>query len=183
MAITVRSLFKVYIAAILCSLSATMIAYSQPTSAQTPEEFPTVPPPRKVITKDEQKKLDQETGIRKKTQLALSLMENRLRLAEAANADERLNEMFEQLGGFHALMEASLAFLETSDTKRSRVLNNLKRFEIGIRRFAPRLELIRREMPQTHEYYVRSLLKQLRDARSRAVEPMFSETIVRDNHD
>lgn len=179
----IRSFFSVtkYLAVVLCTVSASVIAYSQPTSAQTTDDLPTAPPPRKLMSKEEQKQLDGESGVRKRTQIALSMMDSRLKQAEAANADESLTEMFDQLGAFHALMDNSLAFLERSDTNRSKVLNNLKRFEIGIRRFAPRLELLRREAPPSHEYYLRSLLKQLRDARSRAVEPMFSETIVRDN--
>jgi hypothetical protein len=61
------------------------------------------------------------------------------------------------------------------------VLANLKRFEIGLRKFTPRLELIRREVPLTHEFYVRSLLKQLREARTKATEPLFGETVLPDN--
>ena len=149
-----------YLAALVCTISASVIAYSQPTSAQTTDDFPTVPPPRKIISKEEQKRLDGESGVRKRTEIALEMMDSRLKLAETANANETMTEMFDQLGVFHALMENSLAFLENSDTKRSRVLNNFKRFEIGYAVLL-RSELLRREAPPSHEYYP-SLLKQLR---------------------
>ena len=42
----------------------------------------------------------------------------------------------------------------------------------------PRLELIRRDMPERYEYYVRRLLKTVRDTRAKAVEPFFSSTVL-----
>jgi len=77
-------------------------------------------------------------------------------------------------------MDDTLSFLGSNDKFKGRVLDNFKRFEIGLRRFTPRLELVRRELPLTHEFYVRSLLKQLRDARTKATEPLFGETVLRD---
>lgn len=149
--------------------------------AQIPTEYETVPPPRKEMSKEEREKMNSETGVRKRTQMALSFMDSRLKRAESANNVDKIDEAFNELGGFHAIMEDVLAFLESSDSNRSRVLNNLKRFEIGIRRFTPRLELLRRDMPLTHEFYVRSLLRQLREARTRAVEPLFGDSVLRDN--
>ena len=58
------------------------------------------------------------------------------------------------------------------------MLNNFKRFEIGSANIAPRLELIRRDLPLKYEFYVRSLAVYLRNARAKAVEPLFSDTIV-----
>ena len=47
-----------------------------------------------------------------------------------------------------------------------------------LRGFAPRLGLLRREIPAEYDYYVRVLIKYLRDARSKAIEPLFGDTVV-----
>lgn len=144
-----------------------------------PPAYELAPPPLMVMSKAERDKLDAEQGIRKRTQLALELMDARVGLAETANTRDDLNEMFSHLGAFSAIMEDTLAFLKTADPNRGRTLDNFKRLEIGLRRFSPRLELIRRELPLTHEFYVRSLLRQLRDARSRALDPLFDDSVIR----
>lgn len=146
-----------------------------------PPQYELAPPPLMVMSKAERDKLDGEQGVRKRTELALSLMSARIDLAETANRRDDLNEMFSHLGAFSAIMEDTLGFLKLADTNRNRTLNNFKRLEMGLRRFSPRLELIRRELPLTHEFYVRSLLRQIRDARSRALTPLFGETVIRSN--
>ncbi|MEK7855704.1 MAG: hypothetical protein AAB288_06415, partial [Acidobacteriota bacterium] len=59
-----------------------------------------------------------------------------------------------------------------------KVLNNFKRLEIGLRQFRPRLELIRRGIPSEYEPYLRSLIQYVRDARAKAVEPLFGDSVV-----
>ncbi|MBA2378464.1 MAG: hypothetical protein H0V76_02680, partial [Blastocatellia bacterium] len=94
---------------------------------------------------------------------------------------QMFDEAFVELGAFHAIMDDALDSLGANERMTHRVLTNFKRFEIGIRRFNPRLELIRREFPGSHEYYVRSLIGHLRDARTRATEPLFGDTVLPDN--
>lgn len=135
-------------------------------------------PPIKALTKDEKAKLEAETDLKKRIKLALDLMEIRLKNAETLNAEENYVEMFTQLGFFHALMDNTLNFLERNNVGSGKVLNYYKRFEISLRGFIARLEVIRRELPPRYEYYVRSLVKAVRDARSRAVEPLFDNTVT-----
>jgi hypothetical protein len=75
-------------------------------------------------------------------------------------------------------MDNTLDFLNKSDKDSGRVLDNFKRFEIGLRGFTPRLELIRRDLPIRYEFYVRNLIKNLRAARARAIEPLFDTDAV-----
>ena len=89
--------------------------------------------------------------------------------------------MFDELGGFHALVDKTLDFLDHNDTGGGKVLNNFKRMEMSLRAFLPRLELIRRDLPEKYEFYVRDLAKYVRKARARAIEPLFGDTVVRDN--
>jgi hypothetical protein len=120
------------------------------------------PPPPRTISKEEKARLVAETDVKRRTKLALP----------------DFDAMFVELGAFHALVDDTLEFLTGSSTDSDKVLNNLKRFEIGVRGFVPRLELIRRDLPFRYEFYVRRLAIFLRDAREKAIEPLFSDTVV-----
>ena len=135
-------------------------------------------PPIKALMKDEKEKLEAEKDVKKRLTLALQLMEIRLKNAETLNAVENYADMFTQMGFFHALMDNTLNFLERNNVGSGKILNQYKRFEISLRGFIARLEVIRRELPLRYEYYVRTLVKAVRDARSRAVEPLFDDTVV-----
>ncbi len=150
-------------------------------NAQENEQKDTAPPPLKILSKEETRQLNAETDIKKRTKLALDLMEIRLKKAEDLNSQQRFSEMFDELGGFHALVDRSLEFLDRNDNGGGKVLNNFKRMEMSLRAFLPRLELIRRDLPEKYEFYVRELGKSIRKARARAIDPLFSETVVRDN--
>jgi len=146
--------------------------------AQDDEQRDTAPPPLKIASKEEIRQLNAETDIKKRTKLALDLMEIRLKKAETLNSQEQYSEMFDELGGFHALIDKALDFLDRNDNGGGKVLNNFKRMEISLRAFLPRLEIIRRDLPAKYEFYVRDLAKSVRRARSKAIEPLFSDTVV-----
>lgn len=136
------------------------------------------PPPLRNVSKQERGQLDAVMDVKKRTKLALDLMAGRLTQAETLHSREQYDEMFLQLGGFHGLMDNTLAFLDNSNTANNKVLNNYKRLELGLREYRPRLELIRRDLPLRYELYVRNLIRYLRDARAKAVEPLFSDTVL-----
>lgn len=139
------------------------------------------PPPIKVISKEEREQLSRETKIKNRTKLALELMKMRLDKAEQFGAKNQYKEMFGELGRFHALVDNALWFLNRNDTGGGSILYNFKRLEMGLREFLPRLELIRRDLPLNYEYYVRGLIMNVRDARSKAVDPLFSDTVLPEN--
>lgn len=158
------------------------LCFSLAIAAQDNEQKDTAPPPLKVLSKDETRQLEVESDIKKRTKLALELMEIRLKKAETFNSQEQYSEMFNELGGFHALVDRTLEFLDFHDNGGGRVLNNFKRMELALRAFLPRLELIRRDLPPRYELYVRNLASLVRRARSRAIDPLFGETVVKDNN-
>jgi hypothetical protein len=133
------------------------------------------PPPIKSLSKDEKIRLAASKDVKERTKLTLELMDARVKVAEQYLPQDQLESVFRELGGFHALVLDALEYLAASDTNKKKQLDNFKRFEIGLRTFTHRLELIRREMPPQREYYVRLLLREMRDARAKAVEPLFGE--------
>lgn len=146
--------------------------------AQDDNEKDAAPPPLKIVSKEEKRQLDAEIDVTKRTKLALALTEARLKAAENFNSREQYREMFDELGSFDALIDKTLEFLKRSDNGRGKVLNNFKRLDLSLRTYLPRIEVIRRDLPAQYEFYVRSLAKNVREARARAVEPFFGATVV-----
>ncbi len=146
-------------------------------SAQEQDVIPSdaEPPPIKSLSKDERSRLAASKDVKERTKLTLELMDARVKVAEQYLPQDQLELVFRELGGFHALVLDALEYLASSDTNKKKQLDNFKRFELGLRTFTHRLELIRREMPPQREYYVRLLLREMREARAKAVEPLFGE--------
>lgn len=136
------------------------------------------PPPLKILSQSEKDRLSAETEVKQRTKLGLELMDVRLKQAETLHGAENFDQMFVELGAFHGMMDNMLTFLEKSDRDSRKVIYNFKRFEIGLRGFTPRLELLRRVLPIRYERYVRNLIKYLRNARAKAIEPLFDDTVV-----
>lgn len=155
----------------------TFIAFV-PVSAQELSPQEVAPPPLKILAKGEKDQLDAEKDIKKRTQLALELMNGRLKKAEVFDTQNQFAEMYDELGKFHALIDYTLKFLYNNNTNNSKSLNNFKRFEIGLRAYPPRLEVVRRNLPIKYEKYVRSLIQSIRDTRTKAVETFFDDSVV-----
>ena len=159
------------------SVCVTLTALSQPPRDEEEFDPNAAPPPAKVLSGAERSQLDSKQDLKERTKLALALMSTRLSNAEELNAKSEFTEMYHELGSFHALMDDTLEFLESAP-RRDKTLDNLKRFEMTLRTFAPRLGLIRRELPAEYDHYVKSLIRYLRDARSKAIEPLFGDSVV-----
>ncbi len=173
----VRSIrfFNLLFFAFLLTASASFCA------AQEDDGRDVAPPPLKFMSKEEKAKLEVTNDVKGRTKLALELMEARLLKAETFHNEEKYREMFDELGSFHALMDNTINFLDKSDSNRGKVLNNYKRVELSLRKYVTRLEIIRRDLPIKYEFYVRQLSKFVREARSRAIEPMFDDSVLPGN--
>ena len=135
------------------------------------------PPPVAAIPKGDRDRLESKGDIKDRTKTAVEMMNDRLSSAEKLRSAEDYDGLFRELGIFQGLVDNSLDYLlRRSDG--GRALDNLKRLEIALRTFIPRLETIRRDVPAQYEDYVDKLMKAIRDARSKATEPMFSNTVV-----
>ncbi len=142
------------------------------------QEDETAPPPLKIVTKEERAKLDGELDLKARTKLAVEMMKFRIGAAEKLFATEDFDGMFRDLGHFRGLLDYTLGFLEKEDAKLNKTLDNYKRVELTLRSVTPRLETIRRDLPLRYEDYVRELLIYIRDARTKAIEPLFSDTVL-----
>jgi hypothetical protein len=130
------------------------------------------PPPLKLLSRDEREKLNAVADLKKRSQLALDLMDARLKTSETLWNESRYEEMYAQLGGFHAIMDDTVRFL-VRQPDNAKTLYSLKRFEIGLRGFIPRLQAIRSQLPYSFDPYVKSLIQYISEARDKATAPFF----------
>lgn len=143
--------------------------------AQEEPPIDVVPAPEVLLSKTESNDLDSEKNIKKRTQLSLEIMETRLKNAEIFNGQPKFKEVLSELGSYQALLEDSFKFLEMNDLKNEKVLSNIKKLEITLKKHTTRLELIRREMPFRFGWHVGKLMKLVRQIRSKAIEPLFGQ--------
>lgn len=146
--------------------------YLSPVTAQ-PETLDSVPPPARILPKDVKEKLLGETNEKKRVEYALALMDGFLKASETGITNETWESAFRELGSFHFVMDNTLDFLIRRDTGNGKIRDAFKKYEIGLRAFAPRLELIRRDLPARFEPYVFRLIKNVRETRTKAIEPLF----------
>lgn len=148
------------------------VFFLSPAAAQ-PETLDSVPPPARILPKESKDKLLAETDEKKRVEYALALMDGFLRASENGITNETWESAFRELGSFHFVMDNTLDFLLRRDTGNGKIRNAFKKYEIGLRAFAPRLELIRRDLPSRFEPYVFRLIKNVRETRTKAIEPLF----------
>ncbi len=156
-----------------------VLCFAQPSFSQVEKDIPKdlVPPPLNIVSKEEIKQLKAEKKMKKRTKLALKMMEFRLMKSEEFVEKNEYAKSLDQIGKFQGLLINTLKYLKRN--KRSRgVHKNFKRFEINLREFMPRLEIIRREMPIKYGYHVRKMLVFVRDARTKALSPLFDDTVL-----
>ncbi|NNF00595.1 MAG: hypothetical protein HKN25_16370 [Pyrinomonadaceae bacterium] len=157
------------------AFSASDISAQPPAVDDRPKNL--VPPPLIVLSKDEKKKLRATVRIKNRTKLALALMNARLTRSEMLTKDQKHSLTLEQLGRFDAVMRDTMRYFARIESRRG-ALKNLKLFEMTLRKFIPRLELIRRETPDRYGYHVKRLIKDVRKARTKAIAPMFGDTVL-----
>src|SRR5688572_1174466 len=70
-----------------------------------------VPPPLAVVSKGEKERLDAQTDVKKRTELAIELMDARLLKATEFSSKNQYKESLDELGGFQALLRNAFNFL------------------------------------------------------------------------
>jgi len=173
-----RSFFSMsrYAASFAFSFSTCALIVVFSFAAADAQDDPGAPPPSIVVSKEDRLKLEAKTSAKDRTKLALEMMDLHISAAERFGNDQNFGRAYGELGVFHGLLDNIADFLDRSDRGGSKVLDEFKRFEIALRRFGPRIEGVRRDMPIEYDEYVRTLLQRLRDVRSRAVDHFFDKS-------
>ncbi len=169
---TFGSVFKAFAASLVVSLAAV--------AATAQEEISDgAPPPVKAVSPDERSRLDsKQKDMKDRTKMSIELMNLRVRSATKLAEDRDFEGMYSELGFFHGLMDDAMKYLKARDDGRGKVLDNYKRLEIALRGMAPKIEVLRRELPLRYDPYVRRLMGYLRSARANATDALFDDTVV-----
>ncbi len=140
------------------------------------DELPkgTVPPPLNELTTMERATLEKQKKLSKRTKLTLKLMESRLRTVERQFSVKKFGEALKNLGGFRGLMQKTFNELMNRKVEK-KTLKSLKKFEIGLRGFINRVEVLRRTVPDRYEYHYRRLVKDIKKTRDLSIEPLFGK--------
>jgi len=158
------------------------VLFALPCMAQTGQaqepDGPDAPPPLKILPKEEKNQLNAEADPKRHTILALDLSDDHLTKAEELGAKNEFDSMLKELGTFNAVIDEALAFIAQNDTGNGKILSSSKKLELGLRSYAPRLETLRRDVPSSYDPYVRGLIKTVREARSKAIEPFFGTSVL-----
>lgn len=159
--------------------AAAILLFILPYIAQAQEpDGQEVPPPLKILPKDEKNQLMAETDPKKHTNLALELSEGHLTKAEELGGKQDFESMLKEFGAFSAVIDEAVSFIEKNSTGGGKILSSSKKLEIGLRSYSPRLEVMRRDVPSGYEPYLRGLIKAVRNARTKAIEPFFGTTVL-----
>jgi hypothetical protein len=75
-------------------------------------------------------------------------------------------------------MDNTINFLLKARSDEGKQLNSLKKFEIGLRAFTPRIEAIRRDVPPNFEPYLKDLIRYISDNREKAMQQFYSDTVI-----
>lgn len=162
---------------LLLSIAAT--AFGQ--EPVTPFEDDDVPPPTIALSKTEAAQLKTEIDLKERTILCLQFANSRLQQAETLTTNADFQNALSELGGYQAVIDDSLSYLKNLKNDSKKVRDNVKRLEIALRGHAPRLETIRRSTPFQYALRLKPILNFAREARSRALNLFFSDTVVPGN--
>lgn len=160
-----------------------LIAALSPFAHAQNEDSDETPPPLKTLSKTESKALEAEKDPKERTLLSLKLMESRLKNAEEWSKESAYRKVFFELGVFQGLIDNTLKYLYGVNRGTGRDFDNFKRLELALRSYTSRVETLRREAPERYERYLQSVLKQIRDARDKAIEPLFGDDVIRKKKD
>lgn len=171
---TVNGLFS--LVAVFCLTSFVFGQDAQPNDYQDAND--TAPPPVFTMSGAEKSQLTNESDLKRRTQLCLMLADARLRSAEAATDREDFQAALLDLGSYQAIIENHIKFLERGNYSDGKVRDNFRRMDITLRSYTPRIETIRRTTPFEFAVHLKSILNFTRDARARALDSFFSDTIL-----
>ena len=141
----------------------------------------TAPPPMKFLSSGEKAQLSPVSDPKERTRISLELAEAHLRHAEDATFTHSYDPASAALGRYQAIIEDALRFLTGMDTSTKKMRDLIKRLELTLRAHVTRIEAIRRDTPFEYAVNIKSVLDYTRDARTRALDTFFGNTVIREN--
>jgi hypothetical protein len=161
-------------AALLCAACLSVAA----THAQTVTPADSAPP-KKYVPDSAKARLAAAKNPKDRVKLSLSLLEERLHAAAGHTSSERYSEAGNELGIYQALVDDVIHFLERRGRDTGGARDLFKRVELALRSHVSRLETIRRITPSEEAVHVKDCIEFVREARGRALEAFYDDTVLR----
>lgn len=136
-------------------------------------------PPRKFVPEEDRARLSQTKNVKDRMKLTFQLAEERLQRAAAHTESERYLEAGGQLGIYQALIGDLMRFVQYGGRGNDRSRDIFKRIDLALRAHVPRLETLRRITPSEEAVHVRDCIEFVRDARTKALESFYDDTVLR----
>ena len=141
----------------------------------------TAPPPMKFLSRGERAQLSPVNDPKERTRISLALAESHLRHAEDATFTRSYDPASAALGRYQAIIEDALRFLYGMDTSSKKMRALIKHLELTLRSHVSRIEAIRRDTPFEYSINIKAVLEYTRDARTRALDAFFGNTVIPPN--
>lgn len=134
----------------------------------------------KFVSRDDRARLNEARDTKGRIRLSLELAEARLRQAEMLTPLQRYDEASAQLGSYQGLIEDAFRFLQERGKNDDKARDLYKRIELTLRAHSSRIEALRRTTPYEYAGNLKDLLTYLRDARTRALNTFYGDTVLRE---
>lgn len=168
-----------FFAALLACACAEAAAQPQDAAQRTPAPQEAAPPPMRYLPEEARAKLAAEgNDLKDRTKLSIELAEQRLAGAAAHVEADRFDAATLELGVYEAIVQDAVAFLKNTGKSSNKVRDLFKRLELALRSHIPRLETLRRSLPSQHAVHAQATLDFVREARSRALDSFFDDSVV-----
>lgn len=160
-------------------LAASICWHGEIFGQQNDEQFEEeeTPPPVVIMSQNERTQLTAISDAKKRTVLCLQLANERLARAEQFAIGEDFENALSELGGYQAVIDNNLKFLERNQ-KDKKARDNFRKMEMALRQQTPRIETIKRGSPSQFGGFLKTFINFTRDARTRALDSFFSDTVV-----
>jgi hypothetical protein len=175
-----RLSYRICIAIKVCVLLALGLSVAPAARGQELVTDLTAPPPMKFVSRNEQAQLSAMNEPKERTRVSLELAEGHLRHAEDATFTRSYDPASGALGRYQAVIEDALRYLSGLNRENKKTRDLFKRMEITLRAHMIRIETIRRDTPFEHAVNVKTVLDSVRNARTRALNIFYSDTVVRE---
>jgi len=136
-------------------------------------------PPLRYVPDDVRRQLEGEArDVKARTKLGLQLAEDRLaRAASASNAD-RFEECTNELGVYEAIVADTIRYVQSSGRTGNKLRDTFKRIELTLRGHVPRIETLRRGLPEAHAVYAKATIEFVRVQRDQALSSFYDDTVI-----
>ncbi|HYH83989.1 MAG TPA: hypothetical protein VEX60_00815 [Pyrinomonadaceae bacterium] len=151
------------------------------TATATPPQEDAAPPPMRHIPDAVRKQLAEERDLKSRTRLSLALAEATIARSAECVAAERFEQATGELGVYEAIVVDVIRFVHSSGPVKNKQRDLFKRIEMTLRAHVPRLETIRRSLPERHAVYVKTTIKFIQEQRDSALNAFYDDTVIPDS--